>query len=974
MEEVIASTYRIIKKLGSGGGGNVYLADHLRLNKKVVLKADKRRVTTKTTLLRREADVLKNLNHPNIPKVYDFFVEDDTVYTVMDYIEGESLDRPLKRGEHFSQPQVIQWAKELLDALEYLHSPTHGDPPQGFVHSDIKPANLMRTPDNHIVLIDFNIALSLGEDAVIGCSAGYASPEHYGLDFSSDSDTVNGESETEAESQSGQDGETEVDDPTVERTITESDTEATEVEGKKRNEKSSFTSPKKIIVPDVRSDIYSTGATLYHLLSGSKPAKNAKAVVSLSEKEYSPQVVKIIKKAMNPNPDLRYQTAQDMRSDFLHLRDRDPRVRRLKAAKRLDIGVVLLILVAGASMTFVGLKRMQTTESWLKLAEYSKSALESGDVDEAVRDALAGLPEEKGILTPEWLPESKRALANALGVYDLSDKFRSSGVLKLPSAPYKIKMSPDGKKLAAVYQSEAAVYDAESLKSLVTCPMMDSALADALFSDDSHLLAAGKDGVSLYNIESGEQMWRTGMASTLAISGDGQVAAALDRDRNIVSFYDMKDGQLLRERSMGDKKMPSAFNDSFADPDNAIFCLNMDGTMLAISFSDGGLYVMDTEHPEDDLIVYESSDYTEFAGGFHGDKFVFSAGKSGHSLFGLVNVEEGTYIGDMESNLRMKAKADARGIWVSEGNLLSEFDPDTLDDKEIAFTDTWNISNFSVSDKHTLAVTDEPGFSIFDQGENALVHEKSDEEYSFAELGTEYAALANRSQPDIRVMKEETHEDTCVARYDAKYSHDEARVTGDGKRVMLFSYDGFRIYDNEGRLEAEGSFPDPEKIYDQQFRRNGEKSWLDVIWYDGTVRAYSSEDGTLISEEKKEAHSKDLKEEFITEKYRFVSELHSAPGVYDRESGRFVKELEKDAFLTYVTETDEYILTEYVRADGERYGLLLDQNLEILADLADLCDISILDKALYFDYKNGEIRKCHLYSIQELVELGKNYR
>lgn len=974
MEEIIASTYRIIKKLGSGGGGNVYLADHLRLNKKVVLKADKRRVTTKTALLRREADVLKNLNHPNIPKVYDFFVEDDTVYTVMDYIEGESLDRPLKRGEHFSQPQVIQWAKELLDALEYLHSPTHGDPPQGFVHSDIKPANLMRTPDNHIVLIDFNIALSLGEDAVIGCSAGYASPEHYGLDFSSDSDTVNGESETEAESQSGQDGETEVDDPTVERTITESDTEATEVEGKKRNEKSSFTSPKKIIVPDVRSDIYSTGATLYHLLSGSKPAKNAKAVVSLSEKEYSPQVVKIIKKAMNPNPDLRYQTAQDMRSDFLHLRDRDPRVRRLKTAKRLDIGVVLLILAAGASMTFVGLKRMQTTESWLKLAEYSKSALESGDVDEAVRDALAGLPEEKGILTPEWLPESKRALANALGVYDLSDKFRSSGVVKLPSAPYKIKMSPDGKKIAAVYQSEAAVYDAESLKTLMTFPMMDSALADALFSDDSHLLAAGKDGVSLYNIESGEQMWRAGMASTLTISGDGQVAAALDRDRNIVSFYDMKDGQLLRERSMGDKKMPSAFNDSFADPDNAIFCLNMDGTMLAISFSDGGLYVMDTEHPEDDLIVYESSDYSEFAGGFHGDKFVFSAGKSGHSLFGLVNVKEGTYIGDMESNLRMKAKTDARGIWVSEGNLLSEFDPDTLDDKEIAFTDTWNISNFSVSDKHTLTVTDEPGFSIFDQGENALVHEKSDEEYSFAELGTEYAALANRSQPDLRVMKEETHEDTCVARYDAKYSHDEARVTGDGKRVMLFSYDGFRIYDNEGRLEAEGSFPDPEKIYDQQFRRNGEKSWLDVIWYDGTVRAYSSEDGTLISEEKKEAHSKDLKEEFITEKYRFVSELHSAPRVYDRESGRFVKELEKDAFLTYVTETDEYILTEYVRADGERYGLLLDQNLEILADLADLCDISILDKALYFDYKNGEIRKCHLYSIQELVELGKNYR
>ena len=119
---------------------------------------------------------------------------------------------------------------------------------------------------------------------------------------------------------------------------------------------------------------------------------------------------------------------------------------------------------------------------------------------------------------------------------------------------------------------------------------------------------------------------------------------------------------------------------------------------------------------------------------------------------------------------------------------------------------------------------------------------------------------------------------------------------------------------------------------------------------------------------------KDLEEEFSTEKYRFVSELHSAPKVYDKQSGKFVKELEKDDFLAYVTEVGEYILTEYVRADGERYGLLLDQNLEILADLPDLCDIHIPDETIYFDYKNGELRQCHLYSIQELIDLGKNYR
>ena len=83
----------MLGKLGSGGGGNVYLARHIRLDKKVVLKADKRKITTPPELLRREVDVLKNLRHPNIPQVYDFFVENDTVYTVMDYIQGESLDK-----------------------------------------------------------------------------------------------------------------------------------------------------------------------------------------------------------------------------------------------------------------------------------------------------------------------------------------------------------------------------------------------------------------------------------------------------------------------------------------------------------------------------------------------------------------------------------------------------------------------------------------------------------------------------------------------------------------------------------------------------------------------------------------------------------------------------------------------------------------------------------------------------------------
>ena len=105
------------------------------------------------------------------------------------------------------------------------------------MHSDIKPANLMRTPKNNICLIDFNIALALGEENVIGCSAGYASPEHYGLDFSTDGDTATQENTSD-------------DDRTVTMAYAEDETKTMA-----KAHPTSSTSKVKTVVPDVRSDI-----------------------------------------------------------------------------------------------------------------------------------------------------------------------------------------------------------------------------------------------------------------------------------------------------------------------------------------------------------------------------------------------------------------------------------------------------------------------------------------------------------------------------------------------------------------------------------------------------------------------------------------------------------------------------------------------------------------------------------------------
>ena len=347
MATVIASTYEIIREIGSGGGGVVYLGRHIRLNKYVVLKADKRTLSGKREALRREVDTLKDLRHPYIPQVYDFLEKDGVVYTVMDYVEGESLDKPLSRGETFGQAQIIHWAKQLLEALRYLHS----RPPYGFIHGDIKPANIMLTPGGDICLIDFNIALALGADGAvrIGFSKGYAAPECGANEHDESSATqdiysvinkrpVNPFTGRVRSSVSGH------------RFISVADSD----------NQSSDTYPREQrfgAMIDVRSDIYSVGATLYHLLTGMRPAANAKNVVPISaysNENISPVVAEIVTKAMNPNPDLRYQTADEMLYQFTHLMRNDSRTKRHRQIALLSAVCASFMFALGSAFCVAG--------------------------------------------------------------------------------------------------------------------------------------------------------------------------------------------------------------------------------------------------------------------------------------------------------------------------------------------------------------------------------------------------------------------------------------------------------------------------------------------------------------------------------------------------------------------------------------------------------------------------------------------
>ncbi len=948
MSQIIAATYEIIEKLGSGGGGNVYLANHLRLNKKIVLKADKRKLSTPPELLRREVDVLKNLKHPHIPQVYDFFVENGIVYTVMDYVQGESLDRALKREQKFSQAQVIQWAIQLLDALVYLHKPIHGDPPKGFIHSDIKPANIMLLPDGTVCLIDFNIALALGEDNIIGCSPGYASPEHYGLDYSdslSHTETIKTQSMP---------------------TVMMSADDATVVIHE-QTDKSSSTTPIHIIRPDVRSDIYSMGATLYHLLSGVRPARDAVQVQELSPEQFSPLVVKIISKAMEPNPNLRYQTAEEMLRDFQNLRKRDLRVLGLRRRRIIGCAVSAILFTAGFLTTFTALKRLETTESWLKLAEYSAGALQEGNMEQAIQYSLEAFPPQNSPLVPQYVPEAQRSLTNALGVYDLSDSFKSHGTVQLPSAPLYVSLSPHGTTAACVYSGAVAVVDTAACRITQTFPAAPSALTEAEYLDDDRIVYGGADGICAADIVSQKILWVGEPATGIAVSGDGQRIAGVYRDQQKARIYDAQTGEMIREVDFQGRQQQVVTNDLFANPNDNLLALDQTGSLLAVSFSDGSLRLFSLSDENDSVeILKPGSGYTHFEGGFYEQYFAFSASGSRDSIFAVVDTTKMEQTGGYQSPYPFSTRTDSTGIYLQTQNLLVRIHPETGEQVPLVTTPK-EIYAYAFDQNHAVIGTKD-GFEFFGTGAVELTAFEIAQQVDFAAVKNGTALIANRNAPSVRLLKYENHPQEQIVSYDPAYAHDEARVSYDKEKVILFSYDRFRICHKDGTAVNDTLLPHPEQVYDQQFRREEGRCWLEVYYYDGTVDCYDGDTGQLIGRERREKPNPDLTEEFFTQHLRIESPLHGQPVAYDIHTGKQVAVLEEDAYLTYVTQTDLGIVVQYITTEGDYYGQLLDENCQVLAELPYLCDV--MEQQLIFDYPTGNVRISRIYSIDELLSLA----
>jgi hypothetical protein len=257
--DIIEGKYQITDVLGQGGWSHVYLARNLKIGNLWAIKEVNIGKESRINLL-AEPEILKQLNHRNLPRIIDIFKVGDFLYIIEDYFAGVSLKEYAKCRENCSEEQVVEWGRQLCEILIYLHNLE----PNPIIYRDMKPGNIIVDKNNQVKLVDFGIAREYihgkSSDSTFIGTKGYASPEQY-------------------------------------------------IPGQQSDE---------------RTDIYGLGATLYHVITGRSPAEPPYKMVKVREvnKYLSEGIEKIIAKCVENRPELRYQRAEELLKDLDSIKNR----------------------------------------------------------------------------------------------------------------------------------------------------------------------------------------------------------------------------------------------------------------------------------------------------------------------------------------------------------------------------------------------------------------------------------------------------------------------------------------------------------------------------------------------------------------------------------------------------------------------------------------------------------------------------
>lgn len=315
---VLDGKYEILSEIGRGGMSIVYLARDRRLNKLWAIKEFQQTgEQLKDSVFREslliEANLMKSLDHAALPRIVDIIEADDTIFIVMDYIEGENLKKVMERQGHpMAQKDVIDWGIQLCDVLDYLHTPDPKKNKPAVVYRDMKPENVMLKDDGSVCLIDFGIARKFDErknkDTTILGTREYAAPEQFDAS----------------------------------------------------------------VQTDYRADIYSLGVTLHYLVTGHNPKKSIFKTRPI--REYNPQLSEgleaVIAKCVRYDRAERYQSCREVAYDLEHHETLTESYRnRLKSKLHTFIGLavasVVFLAVGVFGITMSSVEKASTFESYL---------------------------------------------------------------------------------------------------------------------------------------------------------------------------------------------------------------------------------------------------------------------------------------------------------------------------------------------------------------------------------------------------------------------------------------------------------------------------------------------------------------------------------------------------------------------------------------------------------------------------------
>ena len=528
-------------------------------------------------------------------------------------------------------------------------------------------------------------------------------------------------------------------------------------------------------------------------------------------------------------------------------------------------------------------------------------------------------------------------------------------------------------------ESSFLIYDTESGLQ-VTEPLAAEAsvLSHMAFLDNDTLIYAGDEALTAYDLQQGQIAWTGRKAATqIALSANGSIAAAVYKDDNLATIYNARTGETVRVISFNDRRPNVQTGNLFlTDPGGYLFSLDTAGEWLAVSFQGGGLSLFNLSDPQRNAILLDVSPYERFEGGFSGSFFAWSGAGEQGSVFSVFNLESMETIGRVESGAPFHIQADESGILVSnlqaDGDSLHAYAENTLTRLHPASwtgTETVRIDGSIAAFVHTedrlLLVTGDQRCLVYGADGRMITEYKSDTRIDFVDLAGDYLLTANTDASALRLQRYERNIAAQLFSYDPAFSHSDARVTPDGSTAMLFRYDRLRLLSRTGEILADVEIPDAGAVYSEYYWKD--RDVLEVRYQDGLLRTYSTRNGALLEEKAGEAPDGSNSGTYVTDDFVVDTPFRGTATVYGRD-GDVVGALETDGTLYDSIQTGDYLVTLFRTADGERYGLLLEDG-ETIADLPYLSDV-LPNGTLIFDDPKGGLYQSRIYSLEELLTMA----